>query len=182
MAEPETTVGTEVPHDAGHKKAFPPLDPANFSPQLIWLALTFVVLYALLKRIVLPRVGEVIEERRDRIKRDLDSAERLKGETERALAGYEKALADARGSASALARQARDKLTADVDAERTRVDSQIEAKVADAERRIAETKSKAMASVSEIAADTAGMIVSKLIGQEVSRDEVGKALTPGAGE
>lgn len=181
MEEPVTT-GTEVPHEGGHGKPFPPLDPANFAPQLIWLALTFVVLYVLLKRVALPRVGEVIEERRDRIKRDLDSAERLKKETEAALSNYERALADARTSASTLARQARDKLTAETDQERARVDGQVAAKIADAESRIAATKSKAMASVSEIAVDTAAGIVAKLIGQDVSRDEATRALTPGAGE
>ena len=57
---------------------FPPLDAGTFAPQLIWLALTFGLLYLLLKRFYLPRVGEVIEERRERIQRDLAQAEKLK--------------------------------------------------------------------------------------------------------
>ena len=53
---------------AGHAKVFPPLDPATFVPQLVWLAISFGLLYLLLKRVALPRVGEVIEERADRIR------------------------------------------------------------------------------------------------------------------
>ena len=78
--------GTAVPEGVGPGKVFPPLDPGTFAPQLIWLALTFGLLYLILKRVVLPRVGEVIEERGDRIKRDLAQAEKLKADTEKALA------------------------------------------------------------------------------------------------
>jgi F-type H+-transporting ATPase subunit b len=71
------TAGTATPASAGHAKAFPPLDPGSFAPQLIWLAITFGLLYLLLKRFFLPRVGEVIQERQDRVRRDLDSAQEL---------------------------------------------------------------------------------------------------------
>jgi len=175
MAEP-VTAGTEVPHDAGHTKAFPPLDPANVSPQLIWLALTFVVLYALLSRVVLPRIGEVIEERKDRIKRDLAAAERLKAETEKALASYEKALADARANASGIARQTRDSLNSEVDKERKAVEDQLARKLADAEASIAATKAKALGGVKDIAGDTVMAIVSALTGGSIAKDEADRAV------
>src|SRR5258705_2117824 len=101
--------GTAVPEGAGHAKVFPPLDPGTFAPQLIWLALTFGLLYVLLKRVALPRIGEVIEERGDRVRRDLEQAEKLKGDTEQALAGYEQALGEARAKAGAIAKGVRDK-------------------------------------------------------------------------
>jgi F-type H+-transporting ATPase subunit b len=175
--------GTAVPGGAGHQsKVFPPLDSGTFAPQLIWLALTFGLLYLLLRRVVLPRVGEVIEERSDRIKRDLAQAEKLKTDTQQALLNYEQALAEARAKAGAIAKATRDKLTAEVDAERAKVDAQISAKLAEAESRIAETKSKALASVGDIASEVAGTIVTKLIGTEVSEDEVKRALVQRAAE
>ena len=93
-----STTGTATPPEAGHAKVFPPLDSGTFAPQLIWLALSFGLLYLLLKRFCLPRVGEVIEERRERVERDLRQADRLKVETEQALGSYERALGEARGS------------------------------------------------------------------------------------
>ncbi|MGD9784372.1 MAG: F0F1 ATP synthase subunit B [Hyphomicrobiaceae bacterium] len=175
MAQPHTTeVG--VPHDAGHSKAFPPLDPNVFVPQLVWLAITFAILYALLSRIALPRIGEVIEERRDRIQRDLDHAESLKGETEKALKDYEQSFADARAKAGAIARETRDKLSADTDRERKAMEDKVAAQIADSEARIKAMKDKALASVSDIAADTASAIVGKLIGEDVSAAEAKKAL------
>jgi F-type H+-transporting ATPase subunit b len=175
-------VGTAAPGGGGQLKVFPPLDASTFAPQLVWLAITFGLLYLLLKRIVLPRVGEVIEERGDRIKRDLAQAEKLKSDTEQALANYEKALADARAQASSIAKGMRDKLTAEVDKERAKVEAQIAAKVAEAESRIIDTKSKALASVGDIAGEIAGAIVARLIGKEVSKDEVQRALVQRAAE
>jgi F-type H+-transporting ATPase subunit b len=161
---------------------FPPLDAGTFVPQLVWLVLTLGLLYLLLRRVVLPRVGEVIEERADRIKRDLEQAEKLKGETEDALANYEQALAEARAKSNAMAKSMRDKLTAEVDKERAKVDAAIAAKLTEAERRIADTKSKALHSVGDIAGDVAGAIVARLIGKEVSKDELKKALVQRAAE
>jgi len=181
-AETATTTGTEVPHDAGHTKVFPPLHQPDFSPQIIWLAITFAALYLLLSRVVLPRIGEVIDERKDRIRRDLEAAERLKDETDKALQGYEKALADARGNASAIAKDTHAKLNAEVDAERQKVDATLNAKLADAERSIAATKDKAMQSVTDIAADTAAALASALSGQTITVDEAKRAVAAAAGK
>lgn len=158
----------------------PQFNPEFYPSQIFWLAISFGLLYLILSRVALPRIGEVIEERRDRIQRDLDSAERLRGETEKALADYEKALADARGNANAMARETRAKLNAEVENERARVESQIAQKLGEAEKRIAATKAKALASVNEIATETAGDVVRKLIGEPVAPDEVRQALQPAA--
>lgn len=154
----------------------PQLNPANFAPQLFWLAVSFVILYLILSRSTLPRIGEVLEERRDRVQRDLDAAERFKGETDSALAAYEKALADARQKASSMAKDVRDRLVADTEAERNRVEGELAAKISEAEARIAATKSKALASVDDIAAETATAVVGKLLGEDVSPAEVKNAL------
>ena len=166
----------------GGAKVFPPLDPATFVPQLVWLAIAFGLLYLLLSRVALPRVGEVIEERADRIRRDLEQAEKLKAETAGALAAYEQALAEARSKAGGIIKTMRDGLTAEVDKERAKVEALIAAKLAEAEASIQQTKSRALASVSDIATETAAAIVKKLIGADVSKDELQKALIARAAE
>jgi F-type H+-transporting ATPase subunit b len=181
MADKVTTGQAGHP-GAGHAKVFSPLDAGTFVPQLVWLALTFGLLYVLLKRFALPRVGEVIEERSDRIKRDLEKAEKLKVETAQALGSYEQALAEARAKGNAIAKTMRDDLSAEVDKERAAVDARMAQKLAEAEAQIAQSKAKAMASVSDIAADTAAALVAKLLGKEVPRDEVQRALVQRAAE
>jgi F-type H+-transporting ATPase subunit b len=170
----------EVAHEA-KKSGLPQLNVQDFAPQLIWLAITFGLLYFIMKRVALPRVGEVIEARRDRIKSDLDAAERLKVETDQALSAYEKALADARAKATGIAKETRAKLAADTDKEKAKVEAQISSKLADAEARIAATKSSALSSVADIAADTATAVLSKITGQNFSADDVKKVLKPVTG-
>lgn len=175
-------LATATAEAANQSGGLPQLNPSDFSPQLVWLAITFGALYFILSRWSLPRISEVIEERRNRIQRDLDEAERLKAETEKALAAYEQELAAARARASAIARETREKLAAEVEEERARVEAQVNAKIADAEKRISEMKARALAQVNEIATETAGSIVEKLIGAEVSADEARRALEPVPGE
>lgn len=144
--------------------------------------LTFAVLYFVLSKVALPRIGEVLEERADRITRDLEAAQRLKDDTDKALADYEKALADARAKASTIAKDTRDQLAAETESKKASVEKTLAGKLQDAEQRIAATKTKALSAVNDIAADTAGAVVSKLIGQNVSADDIKKALSPSAGE
>ena len=175
------TAAAEAAHEAA-KVGLPQLNSHTFAPQLFWLALTFGALFFILSKVTLPRIGEVITERSDRIARDIEAAQRLKGETDKALADYEKALADARGKASGMAKETRAKLADETDKEKARVEGQISAKLAQAEKRIGETKTKALTAVNDIAAETATLVISKLIGQDVTLADVKKALAPQAGE
>jgi F-type H+-transporting ATPase subunit b len=148
------------------KSGLPQLNVPDFAPQIIWLAISFGVLYFLLSRFTLPRIGEVIEKRQQRIQRDLGEAQRLKTETENALNAYEQALATAKTNAGGIAKQTRDKLAAEVEAQRQKVERQLAQTQTDAEARIAKTKAGAMAQVDQIANETAAAIVDRLIGSD----------------
>lgn len=171
-----------VPETVEKKSGLPQLNTHDMMPQLIWLALTFGVLYLVLSRLTLPRIESVIEERQNRIQRDLDEAERLKGDTEKAIAAYEQSLAEARGNANALARETREKLATEVEQERAKVEADLAAKQADAEARISAMKNEAMSNVDTIASETAGEVVKKLINVDVSPDDVRAALQASRGE
>src|SRR6478672_1677395 len=74
----------------------PQLNPLDWAPQLIWLAITFGILYLLMKWVALPKIGSVSEAREARIAGDLEAADKLRRQTEEAIAAYEQALAEAR--------------------------------------------------------------------------------------
>ncbi len=154
----------------------PQLDFSTFPPQLIWLAIVFFGLYLVLSRLALPQISGVLEQRRDRIAADLDEAARLKEESEKALAGYEAALAEAKAKAHAIAQETRDKLNAETDRQRAEVEAKLAKKTADAEARIAEARDAAMAQIKEVAGDTTGAIVTQLIGGRTTKAKITKAV------
>lgn len=138
---------------------FPPFDATTFASQLLWFAITFAILYYLMAKVALPRLGAIIEGRRDRIAADLDAAERLRGESEDAARSYEKALAQARSKASAIAEEARMAAKTKADAQRAETERALAEKLAVAETRIAEIKDRALSEVGAIAADASEAVV-----------------------
>lgn len=168
--------GTEVPHDAAHEGGFPPFDPATFPSQLLWLAITFGLFYLFLKRTALPRIGNILEVRRDRIAQDLDQAARMKDEADAAVAAYEQELAEARRKANAIGQESRDKAKAEAEAERRKVEAKLNSDLAAAEERIASIKQTAMKDVDKIATDTAAAIVQQLLGSRVDGKDVAAAV------
>lgn len=175
MAEQVHTTA-EVQHEGGHAGVFPPFDSSTFASQILWLAITFGLFYVLMAKVALPRIGGILEARHDKIAHDLEEANRLKAESEAAGAAYEASLAEARKKAQAIASETRAALTASIDAKRQEAESGLGAKISEAEGRIADIKTKALAEVDGIAVDTAEALVSSLIGEGAGRDEIAAAV------
>lgn len=172
--ETHTEVGTE--QGAEHGGKFPPFDSSTYPSQLLWLAITFGLFYLFLKKVVLPRVGSILEVRGDRISQDLDQAARMKQEADAAIAAYEQELADAKAKANQIGQQARDASKAEAEAERKKIEAGLEQKLNDAEASIAAIKTAAMKEVGAIAEDTASVIVQELIGGKVDKSAVAAAV------
>ena len=171
-----TTAHTEAP--GGHKAPFPPFQAETFVSQLFWLAIAFAALYLLSARLVLPRVGGIIDARAKQIDDDLSEAQQFKEAADAANTAYEKSLADARSRAQALANATREKQQAEADSKRKVLEQELDTKLAEAEKTIATTKTTAMGNVRSIATDAAAAIVKRLTGTEPS----GQAVTAAVGE
>lgn len=174
-AEHATTATAAHPAGGGHG-GFPPFQSETFAGQLLWLALTFGLLYLFLSRIGLPRLGAIIEARHDRIAGDLDAASAMKKQAEEAGAAYETALAEARKNAQAIAQGTRATLAAETERQRKSLEADLAAKLAAAEATITGTKRQAMASVEAIATEAAAAIVERLIGQAPAAATVSGAV------
>ena len=169
----DTHSATGVPEAHG---AFPPFDPATFPSQLLWLAITFGLFYLFLKRVVVPRVGGIIDVRNDRISQDLDQASKLKGEADAAVAAYEQELAEAKKNANSIGQQAADEAKVEAETARKKIESALDEKLGEAEARISSIKVNAMKEVGSIAEDTASAIVEALVGGKASKAEVAAAV------
>jgi F-type H+-transporting ATPase subunit b len=171
-----TTTETHTEAAGGPKDMFPPLDTKTFPSQIFWLVIFFALLYALMSKIVLPRIASILEARQNRIEGDLARAAELKNETEAALASYQKALATARNNAGDIATRTRETVNADIVQQQHALDASLAEKASAAETQIAKAKAKAMGSVADIASETAAEIVAALTGGKVTKAELAKAL------
>ncbi len=172
-------MATETTTSTGHEgggNGFPPFNTSTFPSQLFWLVIAFVLLYALMSKWALPKVGAVIDRRQKQIADDFAEADRLKGQSDAAVAAYEKALADARARAQAIAHDTHEKQAAEAEAARKKLEDELNGKLADAEKTIAATKQTAMGNVRSIAEDATRAIVERLIGSAPSDQAVSSAV------
>lgn len=170
-----TVTGTQVGAPAG-EKPFPPFDSANFASLLIWLVLSFGALYLLMLKVALPRVENILRDRRTKISDDLGDAFAKRTQADQAAAAYQKTLADARANAQALAQQTHARLAAEADAKRQMLEADLSAKIAAGETQIETMKTKAMANVGQIAQETAAAIVEHLTGKPADAKAIAAAI------
>ena len=154
----------------------PQLDYHTFLPQLVWLAITFVVLYVLMSRLALPKVKGAIEGRRHHVDHDLSRAAALKEEAEAALAAYQKTLAEARAAAQDTLRQTGEKLAAEAAERQHQLAASLAEQIAAAEARIAAGKEQALGEIRGIAAEVGSAVVEKLTGAAPKGDAMAGAV------
>jgi F-type H+-transporting ATPase subunit b len=168
--------GLEHSDEHGAGAGMPQLDATTYASQILWLILTFSLLYYLLKTKALPRVADILEARQERISNDLDKAAALRMEAEAAAEEYAKVVADAQAKASEAIKATRDAVTADISARGAALDKELGAKIASAESAIDAARSKALGELEEVAVEAAQAATRQLIGVEVSETEAKAAL------
>jgi F-type H+-transporting ATPase subunit b len=154
----------------------PQLEVSTFVPQLFWLAITFCVLFLLMAKIGLPRVGGLLEARRKRIDDDLARATQLKAEAEAVLAAYQQTLASARAQAQAAVKDTADKLAAEAAERQRQVGESLAQRVASAEREIAAAKQRALTELHDIAVEVARSVTEKVTGTAADTASLGVAV------
>ncbi len=159
----------------------PQFDMTTAPSQIFWFLLVFGLLYLTFVKVVLPKMGGVIEARQNKIEGDLARAETLKAEAEEAVATYEKALAKARAEASGILHEAAEATRKEIEAQSAAFDKELNKKVQAAQARIAEAEAEARSHLKEIAVAAAGMATEKLIGVAPSEAEVTAAVDRAAG-
>ena len=163
MATTTTEAATDVAHEAA-KAVMPQLDFSTFPNQIFWLLVTLVVIYLVLSRVALPRIGGAIAERKGTITNDLAAAEELKQKAVAAETAYNEALVKARVEAGKIVAEAKADIQKDLNKAIAQADSEIDAKVAESEKHIGEIRAGALEAITEVAKDTAKELVAALGG------------------
>lgn len=171
-----TATGAHTAADGGHKAAFPPFQKETFASQLVSFAIAFGLLYLVVSRLALPRVGSILAARQQVIDNDLNEAARLRDASDAALKAYESDLAAARARAQAIGAEIREKLNTQQEQEKLRLEESLAVKLAAAEATITTMREQAMANVRSIAGEAAAAIVERLTGTHPDPGTVNAAL------
>ncbi len=159
------------------KVGMPQLDFATFPNQIFWLVLALIVLYFIVAKVILPRIGGVLEERHAMISDYLAQASDFKKQAEEAEAEYETALKQARGEAQEIAAKTKAEIQKELDKAVAKADAEIAAKTAESEQAIAVIRESAAENVREVATATAGEVVMALMPSVSDDAAVKKAVT-----
>ena len=155
-----TTTETVAEHGGEAVKAgMPQLDFSTFPNQIFWLLLTLVVIYFVLSRVALPRIGGVLANRKGAITSDLKAAEELKQKAVAAERAYNDALTRARADAAKIVADAKAEIQQDLAKATAAADAQISVKAAEAAKALDEIRAGAADAIAAVAKDTAAELV-----------------------
>lgn len=144
---------------AGHATGMPQLNTDFFGNQIFWLLVVLAVIYWVLSRVALPRIGGVISDRQGAITGDLMAAEEFKHKAKDAEAAYDKALVDARAEANKIIAANKAEMQKELDAAIAHADAEIAARSAESEKRISEIRATAVEDARAVARDVTETLV-----------------------
>jgi len=155
----------------------PQLDVATWPSQLFWLVVLFGAGYLVMAKIVTPRIGAVLEERRQVVDGDLEKARAASADAAKTRANYESDLEKARIEAAEFAKQAAMEATRKAEAADVKTAKKLADKVGAAEAKLAEAKTSAMANLNDVAAEAAMVAVASLAGIKTSSAQASKTAS-----
>jgi F-type H+-transporting ATPase subunit b len=141
----------------------PQFETHFLTPMLFWTAVSFVLLLLLLKRFALPGLMEVLEGRRDRIREDLEAAERMRQEADALKAEHEAALKATKAAADEVIARAQEKATKLLADNEARMKEEADRIIAEAHRTIEQERTQAVAELKGLAADLAVTAAEKFV-------------------
>ncbi len=148
--------------------------------QLFWMVVILVVLYVVLARWGLPRMGAVLANRASVIARDLAAARLAKTEADDAVANLNATMRAARADAQTEIAKAVAGAKAQAAAAAIAASARLDAQLAESERQIGAARAAAMAAIKPVAETTAGTMLARLTGRvpgaAAVADEVDAAL------
>ena len=152
----------------------PQLDFTTFLPQLFWLFISLSILYIMLSRIALPRISDVIEERKDTITDDLDEAKALSLEAEGVVKDLRAKLEEAKVQSQKNLMSERQKNMKKISIRRNEFEEKVSKDIASSENDINKSKESALKDISSVAEDIAEEMLNNLFVKKVEKRDLNK--------
>ena len=144
--------------------------------QVYWGAAIFIVLYLLLSRVGLPKVGAVIEQRAVHIAADLDAAKTQKTQADAAVAELTATIQRSRATAQGEINHAVDQAKAAAAQQATALNARLETQLKAAEAQINAARAAALGALHQVASETASTVIARLTGAAADLPRVDAAV------
>jgi F-type H+-transporting ATPase subunit b len=150
----------------------PQLDPTYWASQGFWLILIFTLLYLALSKLFIPKIKNSIDDRENRIKDDLDEAQKLKEVAEAKLKEYEISIEKAKKDVQKILLESKNKLNSDIQNKKKTLEKEIETEIENAEKEIESFKKDSLESISKISEEITSKIIENISGEPMNQSSV----------
>jgi F-type H+-transporting ATPase subunit b len=150
----------------------PQLDPTYWASQAFWLILTFTVLYISIAKLYLPKIKNNLDDRENKIKDDLDAANKFKDLSELKLKEYEKILENSKKEVIKIHLDSKNKLDKDIQKKKDVMDKEIETEITKAQQEINELKKNSILDIQNISKDLASNIIENISGDKLNESSI----------
>lgn len=150
----------------------PQLDPTYWASQGFWLILIFTLLYLALSKLFIPKIKNSIDDRENRIKDDLDEAQKLKEVAEAKLKEYEISIDNAKKDVQKILFESKNKLNSEIQNKKKTFEKEIETEIENAEKEIESFKKDSLESISKISEEITSKIIENISGEPMNQSSV----------
>ena len=150
----------------------PQLDPRYWASQAFWLILVFVILYISIAKLYLPKIKNNLDNRENKIKEDLDSANKFKELSEFKIKEYEKILENSKKEVLKIQLESKNRLDKDIQAKKDVMDKEIETEITKAQQEINELKKNSILDIQNISKDLTSKIIENISGDKLNESSI----------
>ena len=157
---------------SGESGGMPQLNPEFWVSQIVWLVLTFGILYIVLSKLILPKISDNLESRKSQILENIETAETQREESEKKLKEFEKIILESKFEAKNHFNEVRQKILEDISNKRATLEKDIDNEISAAEEEINNLKLNSKEKIKNIAVETSSELIKQLIGEEANKSSI----------
>jgi len=157
---------------SGESGGMPQLNPEFWVSQIVWLVLTFGILYIVLSKLILPKISDNLESRKSQILENIETAEAQREESEKKLKEFEKIILESKLEAKNYFNEARQKILDDINSKRIALEKDIDEEISAAEQEVNNLKTSSGEKIKNIAVETSSELIKQLIGEEANKSSI----------
>ena len=150
----------------------PQLDPTYWASQAFWLILVFTILYVSIAKFYLPKIKNNLDNRENRIKDDLEDANKFKELSESKQKEYEKILEDAKKEINKIHVESKNTLDKDIYTKKQSIEKEIEKEISKAQKEISDLKKNSVSDIQKISENIASDIIEKISGDKLNESSI----------